>query len=563
MLLRLEISNLAVIEHCVFEPSSGLNVLTGETGAGKSLLIDALGLVLGDKASRNLVRTGCDKARIEAVFDLSDLEEDIRSSIRLTLEDNGLAFDEYDLIIDREINSDGRSLARINGKTCILSVLSSIASLLLDIHGQNDTQKIFNENTHCDLLDRFIGREAFDRLKAYRKELETYKDIVLKIKELGQSPEILKKRREMLEFAVEEITKADFKPGEEEILHADKKRLGDSAKICSLLEEADDLLYASESSASSVLARSTPLLNKLAALDPSYEELAQRLESLALETEALASEIDSRFSSDEYSDAKLDEVDKRLSLLYDLKSKYGDSIESINEYAKRASEEIRSINSSGEELKVLKARRIESEKSLLKAGRDLSAIRHERAGDLEDRIVRELKDLEMPNTRFKVEFSEHPKDRYFSSLGTESIRFLLSANSGEDPKPLSKIASGGEASRIMLAVKTILSEADSTPVLVFDEIDTGISGVAASMVAQKLKRIGKDHQVLCVTHTAQPAAAADENFFISKTASNDSTSTVIEHLDEELKIREVSRLLSGTTDNDSLKLAQSLVEKFY
>lgn len=561
MLQRIEINNLAVIAHCVFEPSKGLNVLTGETGAGKSLLIDAIGLILGDKASKNLVRTGCEKAYIEAVFGLEDVKDEVRVQISKTLEDNGISYDPDSVIVTREISADGRSVARINGRTCILSVLSGVSSLLIDIHGQNDTQKIFNESTHIELLDRFIGNDVFNLLSKYRNELQKYKETIVEIRKLGSSPEAMKQRREYLDYCVREIREAAFKDGEEEQLSEDKKRYSNSSKISLLLERSDALMSSNEG-AVSALNESSSLLNKASELDDSYSDLAKRLESLYMEIEALSSELHGKVEDLEYSDGLLDAVDSRINLLFDLKVKYGNSIGEINTYADNAEIEIAEIDNSGDRLAELKKVRLASEAELLKICNLLSAVRHKKAEELKSRIISELNDLEMPNCVFEVEFNEHPKERFFSAYGTENIRFLLSANRGESPKPLSKIASGGEASRIMLAIKNILSEADDTSTLIFDEIDTGISGVAALQVASKLQSISRSHQVLCVTHTAQLAAAGSDNFFIRKVSDDDSTRTAIAHLGSEEKVKEVSRLLSGTADDDSLKLAQNLIDKF-
>ncbi len=562
MLRSLEIDNFAVISHVIFEPGKGLNVISGETGAGKSLLIDAIGLILGGKASKNLIRSDCSKAYVEAVFDLTDLNEDNVSELKEILDDNGLPFDEETLIISREVNIDGKSNSRINGRSAVLNVLKSVSSIFVDIHGQNDTQKIFDESTHCDLLDRFIGKEASDLRKEYQRLLGCYKDTVLKIRELGSSPEENAKRRDYLTFAVNEIRKASFRAGEEDELTAQKKKFENSAKMNILLSEADELLYSSDDSSTATLKRASGLIEKLSELDDSYKDISARLNSMMLDVEALAGEVHSGYSADEYSEDKLDEVDKRLSLLYDLKSKYGNTIDEVNSFATKAEKEIEDIDNSGVRLQELRKELKSIETDLLKAASDLSDIRHKNAEILSGRIVNELSDLEMPNTRFSVDFKEHIKNRFFSSRGTEDISFVFSANPGESLKPLSRIASGGEASRIMLAIKTILSEADSTGTLIFDEIDTGISGTAALKVAEKLKSISGHHQVLSVTHTAQITAAADENFFIRKTSDLVSSKTEIDRLDDEGKVREVARLLSGTADEDSYALARNLISRY-
>ena len=562
MLRRLEIKNFAVISHCVFEPEYGLNVISGETGAGKSLLIDAIGLILGDKASKNLIRTNSDKAYVEAIFDYSLVNDSVVELIKSILDASGIDFDEDNLIVIREISSDGRSVARINGRTVVLSVLKQITSLLIDIHGQNDTQQIFDDSTHVNLVDGFIGQDAFDLLNEYRSTLAKYKDIVVGIKKLGSSPELRKIKREYYCHAIEEISKANFKIGEEETLHESKKVLSNVSKVSKVLEQVNDLLNGGEVSGNSKVKMAHGLLSKVSNVSDEYSSLSKRLESISLDLDALSTELGEEYSKLDSSDLKLDEINSRISLLFDLKSKYGNSIEEIHAFLDDAKRNVEEIDGTADRLAELKAQRSVVEAELLSVSKRLSDLRHSKAQILSEKIVNELVDLEMPSSRFVVEFREHSKDKYFSSVGTEEITFSFSANPGESLKPLSRIVSGGEASRIMLAIKTILSEVDNTATLVFDEIDTGISGVASLKVAEKLKVISNNHQVLSVSHTAQIAAAAKENFFIHKEISNESSFTDITHLDADGKLNEVSRLLSGTSDSQSLDLAKTLINRF-
>ncbi|MBO7452069.1 MAG: DNA repair protein RecN [Clostridiales bacterium] len=562
MLTRLEIRNFAVISHVIFEPGKGLNVISGETGAGKSLLIDAIGLILGDKASKSLIRSDCDKAYVEALFDITSLSDELTDKLKGILTENGIPLDDENLIISREINVDGKSTARINGRTQVLSVLKDISSIFVDIHGQNDTQKIFDESIHVDLLDRFIGSRSFELISEYNEILRRYKDTVIKIKELGSTPEANQKRKEYLEFVSSQIKEADFKSGEEEELTSMKQKFLQSSKINALLEESDEILYSSEDSVTDMLKKASGLMQKLASIDESFSEVSGRIESLSMDVEAVASEVNSRYSADPYSEEMLDNIDSRLGLLYDLKGRYGNTIDEINAFAEKADNEIYEIDNSAKILASLRKDLKNIESELLSKADELSSLRHEYADILSSKIVNELNDLEMSNTRFEVVFTDHPKNRFFSNKGTEDISFTFSANPGESLKPLSKIASGGEASRIMLAIKTILSEADRTPTLIFDEIDTGISGVAALKVSEKLLAIASHHQVLSVTHTAQIAAAADQNYYISKKVEDNSSKTTIDKLDSNGKVIEVSRLLSGTSDEKSLELARNLIGRF-
>lgn len=559
MLVRLEITDFAIISHIVFEPENGLNVISGETGAGKSLLIDAIGLIMGNKASKNLIRHDCNKASVEAVFTLSDREVD---SVTETLSDNGIEIEDGQLIVLREIFQDGRSSARINGRGVNLSVLSSVVNGLIDIHGQHDNQRIFDEKTHVYLLDKFGGSEVSDALNEYTEILNEYKRTVLKIRDLGASPEKLQKRREYLEFAYERISEAGFKAGEEEELRLKKKNIMQASSINECLSSAEQLLSSDTDSVKEKLFTAVSSLNRLVKIDESYKDLTDRLNSCYYELESVTDEISLELNKTDYSEQELNDIDNRLSLLYDLKSKYGDSIEEINDFMKSAEKEISEIDNNGKVLDELRAERVKIEKRLLESSRKLSDIRKINAAKLGELIVKELSELEIPSARFDVEFAERSKEKYFSSYGTEDIRFVFSANPGESLKPLSKIVSGGEASRIMLAVKKILSGADETPTLIFDEIDTGISGAASIAVATKLKSISKKHQVLCVSHTAQIAACSDCSWFLKKESDLVSSYAYINKLDENSKITEVSRLLSGTASEESINLAKNLIESF-
>lgn len=559
MLVRLEITDFAIISHIVFEPENGLNVISGETGAGKSLLIDAIGLIMGNKASKNLIRHDCNKASVEAVFTLSDREVD---SVTETLSDNGIEIEDGQLIVLREIFQDGRSSARINGRGVNLSVLSSVVNGLIDIHGQHDNQRIFDEKTHVYLLDKFGGSEVSYALNEYTEILNEYKRTVLKIRDLGASPDKLQKRREYLEFAYERISEAGFKAGEEEELRLKKKNIMQASSINECLSSAEQLLSSDTDSVKEKLFAAVSSLNRLVKLDESYKDLTDRLNSCYYELESVTDEISLELNKTDYSEQELNDIDNRLSLLYDLKSKYGDSIEEINDFMKSAEKEISEIDNNGKVLDELRAERVKIEKRLLESSRKLSDIRKINATKLGELIVKELSELEIPSARFDVEFAERSKEKYFSSYGTEDIRFVFSANPGESLKPLSKIVSGGEASRIMLAVKKILSGADETPTLIFDEIDTGISGAASIAVATKLKSISKKHQVLCVSHTAQIAACSDCSWFLKKESDLVSSYAYINKLDENSKITEVSRLLSGTASEESINLAKNLIESF-
>lgn len=561
MLVRLEIRDFAVISNIVFEPGKGLNVISGETGAGKSLIVDAIGLIMGAKASRNLIRTGSPSAFAEAVFDCSDLNDD---EFRKILSDNGIEDDDGMLIVSRTVYDSGKSVARVNGTGVTNAVLKDISAMLVDIHGQHDTQAIFDESTHVKLLDRFAGEKCVKLHKEYVKSLQEFKDLVIRIKEISSSPDYLERRRDYLEFAVNEIESAGFKDGEEEELHDTKKKLSQNEVLFESLKNAGDLLNTEtnyQSPVQSVNQASRELL-KASQNDESLKEIAERAQALALDLDALASDVDKVLSDRNYDEGLKERTEQRIGLLYELKAKYGATIADINKFASESKAELDAIEKNKDILQELKKQRTFKEKELLDLAEKLSSERKVCAKKLEKAITKELSDLEMPDAIFEVSFVRREKAKFFSMSGIDDISFRFSANPGQQVRPLSAIVSGGEASRIMLAVKNVLSRVDLIPTLIFDEIDTGVSGKASLAIANKLKAIASDHQVLCVTHTAQIAAASDREFVLTKKVTGGNTETVCTVLEGAGKTGEVSRLLSGSDSESSLRLAEDLIKSF-
>ncbi len=561
MLVRLEIRDFAVISNIVFEPGKGLNVISGETGAGKSLIVDAIGLIMGAKASRNLIRTGSPSAFAEAVFDCSDLNDD---EFRKILSDNGIEDDDGMLIVSRTVYDSGKSVARVNGTGVTNAVLKDISAMLVDIHGQHDTQAIFDESTHVKLLDRFAGEKCVKLHKEYVKSLQEFKDLVIRIKEISSSPDYLERRRDYLEFAVNEIESAGFKDGEEEELHDTKKKLSQNEVLFESLKNAGDLLNTEtnyQSPVQSVNQASRELL-KASQNDESLKEIAERAQALALDLDALASDVDKVLSDRNYDEGLKERTEQRIGLLYELKAKYGATIADINKFASESKAELDAIEKNKDILQELKKQRTVKEKELLDLAEKLSSERKDYAKKLEKAITKELSDLEMPDAIFEVSFVRREKAKFFSMSGIDDISFRFSANPGQQVRPLSAIVSGGEASRIMLAVKNVLSRVDLIPTLIFDEIDTGVSGKASLAIANKLKAIASDHQVLCVTHTAQIAAASDRGFVLTKKVTGGNTETVCTVLEGAGKTGEVSRLLSGSDSESSLRLAEDLIKSF-
>ena len=561
MLVRLEIRDFAVISNIVFEPGKGLNVISGETGAGKSLIVDAIGLILGAKASRNLIRSGSSSCFAEAVFDCSDMND---NDFTCLLNENGIEDDDGMLIISRTVYDSGKSIARINGTGVTNAVLRQISSMLVDIHGQHDTQAIFDESMHVKLLDRFAGAKCVKLHDDYVRSLQEFKSLVLRIKEISSSPDYLERRREYLEFAVNEIDSAAFKDGEEEVLYETKRKLSQNEMLFSSLTNAQSFLSSDSSYQSPVQAlnQASRELLKASQTDENLKEIAERAKALSLDLEALASDVDKELSDRNYDEGLKERTEQRIGLLYELKAKYGSTIADINKFASDSKKELDDIEKNKDILNDLKKERTVKEKELLKIAEELSSERKRSAKELEKAITKELSDLEMPNAVFEVSFVRREKAKFFSLSGIDDISFRFSANPGQEARALSAIISGGEASRIMLAIKNVLSRVDLIPTLIFDEIDTGVSGKASLAIANKLKAIASSHQVLCVTHTAQIAAASDKGFVLTKKVSDGNTETVSTNLDKKGKISEVSRLLSGSDSESSLRLAEDLIGSF-
>ncbi|MBR4556791.1 MAG: DNA repair protein RecN [Clostridiales bacterium] len=558
MLVRLEIRDFAVISNVVFEPGKGLNVISGETGAGKSLIVDAISLILGAKASRTLIRTGSPSCFAEAVFDCTNLND---SEFNKILEDNGIEDNDGMLIISRTVYDSGKSVARVNGTGVTNSILRDISSRLVDIHGQHDTQAIFDESTHVKLLDRFAGDKCISLGKDYLRSLQEFKDLVVRIKEISSSPDYLERRRDYLEFAVNEIEAAGFKDGEEETLFETKKNISQNEAMFTSLTNAAGYLSSDSSyqSPSQAVSQASRELLKASQNDASLKDIAERAQALALDLDALTSDLDKILSDNNYDENLRERTEQRIGLLYELKSKYGTTIAEINKFAEDSKVELDSIEKNKDILQDLKKQRSVKEKELLKIAEDLSSERKVYAAKLEKAITKELADLEMPNAVFEVSFVRREKSKFFSLSGIDDISFKFSANPGQEVRPLSAIVSGGEASRIMLAVKNVLSRVDLIPTLIFDEIDTGVSGKASLAIANKLKAISEAHQVLCVTHTAQIAAASDKGFVLTKKVVSGNTETICTEISGDSKVKEVSRLLSGSDSDSSLRLAEDLI----
>ena len=555
MLVSLTIQDFAIVEYASFTPGRGLNILTGETGAGKSLIIDAIGALLGHRIGRDYVRKDCDKAVIEAVFD------EVSSVIpRSVFEEFGIECEEDTIILLREISKDGKSLVRVNGRTMPVSVLRTIGSYLIDIHGQHDQQTIFDSSKHLGILDDYLGEKIRPHISAFSEKLNEYREILNLRKQYESDPEKSRQMQDLLSYQIREIEEGHFKEGEEEELSEKLKVLKQDEKRRFHLSFVQGALSTEDSeSPLSALQTASEHLEALSSIDGSFTEKAQQLKSLVMDLQGLHDEIG---SEDLSSVETYDEVEARLEKLRACTVKYGGSVSSMNEFLENAKARLDMLKVGDSKIKQLNAERSRIEKELIALADVIHNVREEAGRQLSADIVSEVQFLGLSNATFEVSFSKRPKERFFSKTGYDEVEFLFSANKGEDLKPLSKTASGGEAARIMLAIKTILARADATPVLIFDEVDSGISGEAAKAVSFSMKKLSKFHQVFCVTHMGQIAAAADQHFFISKDQSGERTKTTITPLDETGRIQEVARLLSGNSgDVQSQGLAKSLIEE--
>lgn len=542
MLELLHIENIAVIERADIQFQPGFNALTGETGAGKSIVIDAMGMVLGGRTSRDLIRTGAESAFVSAEF--SQVAPDLPG----LLESGVSPGEDGVLLLQREIDKNGKNYCRANGRPITVSQLRRVGEELLNIHGQHDGTQLLDEELHGVYLDRFGQTEAV--LAAYREKYDALSALLGQIRALHMDEAEKARRTDSLQFQIAELERAELVPGEEEELLARRSLLRNGEKYLSALSGADYCLNGGEESggAVSLLRDAEEALFSIRNLGEDLSQLYQRLGDLQSEAYDLAEIIRDKKAEFEFSPAELDAVESRSDLLYRLKKKYGATVEDMLAYLDKCRRELDEIELADDTLARLEAQRQKTEADVLTAGASLTAARKDAAKALEARIQRELQDLDMKRVQFVIDFSEKPP----ASDGCDSIRFLMSANAGETLRPIAKIASGGELARIMLALKNVLAEQESIGTLVFDEVDTGVSGRAAQKVAEKLAQVSCRKQVLCVTHLPQLAAMADTHFSVEKGERDGRTYTEVVRLDREHRKAELARITGGTKVTEAL-----------
>ena len=537
MLELLHIENIALIQEADIQFRPGFNALTGETGAGKSIVIDALGAVLGGRTSRDLIRTGADRAFVSAEF--SQVAPGLPG-----LEEAGVRPDEDGcLLLQRELTADGKNLCRVNGRPVTVAQLRRIGGELLNIHGQHDGQQLLDEEQHLSYLDRFGRTEAF--LAAYQSAYGAMAALLDQIRSLQMDEAEKDRRMDTLRFQIGELERAELMPGEEEELLQRRELLRNGEKYLSALSGADYALSGGEEGggAVSALRDAEEAISAVRNLSGGMGELYQRLEQLRCEAYDLAETIRDRREEFDFSPAELDAVESRSDLLYRLKKKYGATVEDMIAYLDRCRTELDEMETADDTLARLEKQLETARRAVLAAGADLTAARKAAAGELETRIQAELRDLDMHRVRFHIEFGEKEP----GPDGCDAVRFLMSANAGEDLKPIARIASGGELARIMLALKNVLAEQEAIGTLVFDEVDTGVSGRAAQKVAEKLAQVSRRKQVLCVTHLPQLAAMADTHFSVEKGERDGRTYTHVTLLDRERRKAELARITGGSS----------------
>ncbi len=549
MLRLLHIENIAVIERADILFERGFNVMTGETGAGKSIVIDAISAILGERAYRDMIRTGTQKAAVRAIF------EDVPESAWFAANDVPYA---AETTIQREIYLDGKNVCKVNGVPVTVTVLKQLGIQLINIHGQHDSASLFDENYHLSFLDSFACDESL--LNDYRQKYQNVLSLRREIERLSMDESEKLRRMETLKYQIEEISRADLKPGEDDTLEARRKLLQNSEKLSEGLQDAAACIDGGEDSegAAALLSEAEHALARIARYDERLSQLHDTASDLMYQVQDVAEQLRDRLYQLSYSADELEQIEDRLDTIHRLRRKYGATCEDILAFLASAQKELDEIEFAGDRVEQLKGKLQKAEKAAWDAALRLREARKEAAAGLTARILEELSQLDMKKVQFSCEFIETE----LSPVGADAVAFYMSANLGEALKPLNKVASGGELARIMLALKNVLAEKDHVPTLIFDEVDTGVSGRAAHRVAEKLHQVSLSKQVLCVTHLPQIAALADTHLLIAKGERDGRTFTTVEPLDLEGRKAELARIIGGANITETtLKSAEEMLQR--
>ena len=540
MISTLHIKNIGIIEDLNIDLNKGLNVLTGETGAGKTLIIDSLQIISGGRFSKDMIRRGTSNSFVEICMYVPESEK----------------AEDGNIIVSREISSNGKNMCKINGRMVTVNELREFMKEFIEIHGQNDNQSLLDSKKHLSYLDSYSGEDLNLLKNEYKNYYLEYKDILNKLKENYGDEKEKQRKIDLLQYQINEIREADLKIGEEETLEEERNLIINSEKISENLNTANNLI---EENGIDNISMAIRALEKIESFDKKYEEASSSLKNIYYELQEIARDISSYKEESYFDEDKRDFIEERLDLIRSLKRKYGNTIEEILNYKDEIKEELEKIENLEEYNIKLRKKRDELEEKLNLLANKMHEIRIKSSNKLVIDINNELEELEMKNAKINIKV-DYVEDEFYEN-GKDKVKFYIITNIGEDEKELSKIASGGEMSRIMLAIKKVLAEYDDTDILVFDEIDTGISGKAANSVAKKLKAISKKHQVLCISHLPNIAAMADYNYFISKNIIEDRTRTQIKLLQETEVIEEIARISSGEVNEVTLKYARELRNK--
>ena len=547
MLSLLHIENIAVIEQADISFDKGFNVLTGETGAGKSIVKDAISAILGQRAYRDMIRTGTNKASVRAVF--------TKVPNFPWFEENGVEYDE-ETVIQRDIFLDGKNVCRVNGTLVTVAILHKLGIQLINIHGQHDSASLFDEENHLRFLDAFADNGAL--LADYREKFAAVSELRRQIDRMTMDEGEKLRRMETLKYQIAEIEKADLKSGEDEVLEQRRKLLQNSEKLSQGLEEASEALLGGDDSdgAAALLAQAAYALSRIARYSDDYTGFQERLTDLKYQVQDIADEVRDSLDELSYSADELETIEARLDIIHRLRRKYGADCDEILAYLDKAQKELDEIEFADDRVEQLKKKLAKQEKQAWDAALALRKNRQEQGAVMAEKILSELSQLDMPRVQFQCRFRETE----LTSEGADAVAFYLSANAGEDLKPLSKVASGGELARIMLSMKNVLAEKDAVDTLIFDEVDTGVSGRAAQRIAEKLKSLAKHKQVLCVTHLPQLAALADTHMLIAKSEHDGRTYTTVTPLDRKGRAMELARIIGGTHITETtLKSAEEML----
>ena len=539
MITSLHIKNIGIIEDLNLDLNNGLNVLTGETGAGKTLIIDSLNIISGGRFSKEMIRKGETNSFVELCIYDPNLKEAIEGNV----------------IISREICSNGRNMCKINGRMVTVNELREFMKNVIEIHGQNENQNLIDVRTHIKYLDDFIGEEINNLKQTYQR---LYYEYISKNKELKENFGDEKERQrkiDLLQYQISEIEEANLKTEEEAILEEKRKKMLNSEKIIQNLQEADICIG---EKGIDVINSAIRALEKIENIDTNYSNMVASLKNIYYDMQEIARDIKNDKDGIDFEEEEREQTEQRLDYIHSLKRKYGNTIQEILEYKQEIEKEMDKLKNSEENNKKLEKEIQKLEEEMSSICELMNKIRKEKAIILGNSINKELQELEMKNAKIHVKVE---KSQEFNSFGKNNVEIFIATNVGEEEKPLAKIASGGEMSRIMLAIKKVLAQTDKISVLVFDEIDTGISGKAANSVAEKLNEISKNHQVLCISHLPKIAAVADYNYFISKKINNDRTCTNVKLLKGKEILHEIARISTGEVSDESLKYAMSLINK--